>query len=106
MVCLSLGGNDASPRDRYGELGQNDNGGDPSNHDSEPRDARYLRFHRRRAQCDQGSANNPAAYGAGKCTSSCTTAPYCGDGVVQAGFGEECDSTPLCSTLCKRADLL
>ncbi len=29
-----------------------------------------------------------------KCTTMCTTAPYCGDGRIQTGFGETCDSTP------------
>ena len=31
------------------------------------------------------------AYGAGVCTTACAPAPYCGDGVPQAAFGEQCD---------------
>jgi fibro-slime domain-containing protein len=38
-------------------------------------------------QCDLGSAKNTGAYGG--CKSTCTLAPYCGDGVKQANEG--CD---------------
>ena len=37
----------------------------------------------------------------GICTTACTAAPYCGDGIVQAQFGEQCDSTPGCSAQCQ-----
>jgi fibro-slime domain-containing protein len=40
-------------------------------------------------QCDLGSAGNTGAYGG--CKSTCTLAPYCGDGVKQAQAGEACD---------------
>lgn len=40
-------------------------------------------------QCDEGTAKNVSAYSG--CKSNCTLAPYCGDGVKQAGFGETCD---------------
>jgi fibro-slime domain-containing protein len=44
-------------------------------------------------QCDSGSKNVPPAlaYGPAVCTTNCTLAPYCGDAVVQAAFGEQCD---------------
>ncbi len=44
-------------------------------------------------QCDTGVNNvNPGnAYGKGVCTTNCTLAPYCGDSVVTAQFGEQCD---------------
>lgn len=41
-------------------------------------------------QCDNGAANSDvAAYGS--CTTQCTLGPRCGDGVVQASAGEQCD---------------
>jgi fibro-slime domain-containing protein len=44
-------------------------------------------------QCDTGTSNVPAAgaYGKGVCTTSCTLAPYCGDGTLNAQAGEQCD---------------
>jgi len=39
--------------------------------------------------CDLGKANNTGAYGT--CNPDCTLPPYCGDGVVQAQNGEQCD---------------
>jgi fibro-slime domain-containing protein len=53
-------------------------------------------------QCDLGMANEATPYGPGKCSTMCTTGPYCGDGRIQPAFGEKCDSTPLCSvTTCQ-----
>jgi hypothetical protein len=54
-------------------------------------------------QCDDGSADvSPAtAYGPGVCTTACKFAPYCGDGQVETQFGEQCDSTPSCSSSCQ-----
>jgi fibro-slime domain-containing protein len=40
-------------------------------------------------QCDDGPNNSDQTYGG--CTSQCTIGPYCGDGKVDAAFGEECD---------------
>jgi len=40
-------------------------------------------------------------YGAGKCSTACTAAPYCGDGYVQAAFGEQCDGASNCDGNCK-----
>jgi fibro-slime domain-containing protein len=40
-------------------------------------------------QCDDGPNNSDTAYGG--CTTQCTIGPYCGDGTVDAAFGEECD---------------
>ena len=49
-------------------------------------------------QCDNGpqnmSFNN--AYGPGLCTVACTIAPYCGDGIVEKAFGEQCDGGAGC----------
>jgi fibro-slime domain-containing protein len=43
-------------------------------------------------QCDNGPANYTSpAYGTGYCTPACTTTPYCGDGIVQTQYGEQCD---------------
>ena len=45
-----------------------------------------------REVCDQGTLNgngDGSAYGA--CASDCTLEPFCGDGVVDASFGEICD---------------
>ncbi len=39
--------------------------------------------------CDLGAANNTGAYGG--CNPDCTMGPYCGDSVVQAADGEQCD---------------
>ena len=42
-------------------------------------------------ECDLGPGN-AATYGdVGGCTSGCTRAHYCGDGVVDAAYGEMCD---------------
>jgi Protein of unknown function (DUF1554) len=41
-------------------------------------------------QCDDGSENDAAAYGNGKCTNLCQNAPYCGDGIKNNG--EVCDN--------------
>lgn len=38
--------------------------------------------------CDDGPANGATYDG---CSATCTLTPYCGDGVVQADFGEICD---------------
>jgi fibro-slime domain-containing protein len=53
-------------------------------------------------ECDKGGGNEANPYGPGKCTAMCTRAPYCGDGRIQTGFGELCDSTPLCNAVCQR----
>jgi fibro-slime domain-containing protein len=50
-------------------------------------------------QCDLGAAMNTGAYGG--CKADCTLAPYCGDKVVQASAGEQCDSTPNCDKNCQ-----
>ena len=43
-------------------------------------------------QCDNGALNYTSLpYGAGQCTPACMTAPYCGDGIVQPQYGEQCD---------------
>jgi hypothetical protein len=54
-------------------------------------------------QCDFGASNQTSAgaYGVGVCTTGCSFAPYCGDGRVQASFGEECDGTSQCTPSCK-----
>jgi fibro-slime domain-containing protein len=55
-------------------------------------------------QCDNGAKNVPAAsnpYGRGVCTDTCLLAPYCGDGIVQAQFGEKCDGDPACDSTCQ-----
>ena len=54
--------------------------------------------------CDDGTANNTGGYG--KCTSTCTLGPRCGDGIIQADQGETCDDGNLvngdgCSSTCK-----
>ncbi|MDB4940949.1 MAG: hypothetical protein JWP97_483 [Labilithrix sp.] len=52
--------------------------------------------------CDDGAANNTGAYG--KCAADCTArGPFCGDGIVQADHGEQCDSIPGCSADCRLA---
>lgn len=40
-------------------------------------------------ECDNGSANDDNKYGG--CTTQCKLGAYCGDGIVQAEFGEACD---------------
>jgi fibro-slime domain-containing protein len=51
--------------------------------------------------CDLGQAKNTGAHGG--CNADCTLAPYCGDGIVQAAAGEECDSSGAsCSKACKK----
>ena len=54
--------------------------------------------------CDNGANNMPAAtaYGVNVCTVACLPAPYCGDGKVQTQFGEQCDGTPDCNSLCQK----
>jgi len=44
-------------------------------------------------KCDNGAKNvaTAMAYGPGVCTTDCTPAPSCGDAVVEAQFGEQCD---------------
>ena len=61
-------------------------------------------------ECDLGTDKNTGLYGA--CNPDCTRAPFCGDGLVQTAYGEECDlslkasGAPFeeyesCSTNCK-----
>ena len=49
-------------------------------------------------QCDKGAANVAvtSAYGTNVCTKACKAAPFCGDGRVQAAFGEECEGNSNC----------
>lgn len=52
--------------------------------------------------CDDGAANNTGAYG--KCAADCSArGPFCGDGIVQADKGEQCDSSPGCTADCRTA---
>jgi cysteine-rich repeat protein len=61
--------------------------------------------------CDLGVSGNTGAYGSSDATKVCAPGclsygPYCGDGILQARFGEECDdgnnvSGDLCSATCK-----
>lgn len=62
--------------------------------------------------CDDGSGNNNGAYasstGARTCAPGCASfGPYCGDGILQVRFGEECDDGEndddgdLCSSRCE-----
>jgi hypothetical protein len=51
-------------------------------------------------QCDNGAANSISAYGVGQCTSACMIAPYCGDGIVEHSFGEDCDGGGSCTSDC------
>jgi cysteine-rich repeat protein len=58
-------------------------------------------------ECDGGS--DAMEYGAG-CAPDCTIAPFCGDGVLNAEFGETCDPGPYgevygpagCTPTCQR----
>lgn len=60
--------------------------------------------------CDQGAGNNIGTYGSSTaervCAPGCLSfGPYCGDGILQVRFGEECDdgnntSGDLCSVTC------
>jgi fibro-slime domain-containing protein len=50
-------------------------------------------------QCDQG-ANNGKGYGF--CAIDCKLGPRCGDKIVQADAGEECDGTTACNVECKK----
>lgn len=58
-------------------------------------------------QCDEGSRND-GRYGG--CTPECTRAPHCGDGIVQADEGEECDDGPAgsaeCTQTCARRNII
>jgi hypothetical protein len=45
-----------------------------------------------------GMLNSSTAYGVGKCTNLCTTAPYCGDGRVNGA--EQCDGQVGCTSAC------
>lgn len=61
--------------------------------------------------CDAGSANNVGGYGSSIATRTCmpgclSFGPYCGDGILQVRYGEECDdgnnvSGDLCSATCQ-----
>lgn len=61
--------------------------------------------------CDDGTGQNLGAYGSSTaerhCAPGCSAwGPYCGDGVLQARYGEECDDadtddTDLCNTQCE-----
>jgi len=58
--------------------------------------------------CDDGAAGNTGGYG--KCNANCTLAPRCGDGIVQADHGEQCDDGNLvdgdgCSSTCKSSGI-
>ena len=55
--------------------------------------------------CDDGKAKNTGGYG--KCNADCTLGPRCGDGILQADQGEQCDDGNLvngdgCSSTCKK----
>ena len=45
-------------------------------------------------ECDDGAANGTVG-GADGCTIGCQIPPYCGDGVVDANLGEQCDEGAL-----------
>lgn len=53
-------------------------------------------------ECDLGEDNGAKPYGEDECTTTCRRAPYCGDGRIQTEFDEECDSTPGCTSECRR----
>jgi fibro-slime domain-containing protein len=51
-------------------------------------------------KCDKGAAMNTGDYGG--CNPDCTLAPFCGDGIVQPQFGEQCEPTMSgCGADCK-----
>ncbi len=50
-------------------------------------------------QCDMGTAGNTGKYNG--CNADCTLGPRCGDGIVQTQDGEQCDSTPGCTSTCQ-----
>jgi fibro-slime domain-containing protein len=52
-------------------------------------------------QCDDGTAKNTGGYG--KCNADCTRGPFCGDGIVQAQYGEACDGQAGCGPNCQWA---
>ena len=53
-------------------------------------------------QCDDGANNVPMTYGPDLCIiATCARAPFCGDGVVQSEYGEQCDSSASCSSTCR-----
>lgn len=64
--------------------------------------------------CDDGPGQNIGTYGSSTaerhCAPGCASfAPYCGDGILQVRFGEECDdadtdNTDLCDTTCQALD--
>jgi cysteine-rich repeat protein len=72
---------------------------------------RYLRcgdgFVNGPEECDQGFAKNTAVYGdPDGCTANCTRPHYCGDGYVDAEYGETCDNgalngQSLCTQTCR-----
>lgn len=49
--------------------------------------------------CDEGTAKNDGSYG--RCTTDCGRGPFCGDGIVQAAEGEQCDSSSGCTADCR-----
>ena len=61
--------------------------------------------------CDDGTGNNLGEYGSSTaerhCAPGCASfGPYCGDGILQARYEEECDDadtddTDLCNTQCE-----
>jgi fibro-slime domain-containing protein len=52
--------------------------------------------------CDDGTSMNTGGYG--RCAADCgRRGPFCGDGVVQAEEGEQCDGTPGCTADCRLA---
>ena len=42
-------------------------------------------------ECDLGTAMNTSSYGSSGCTPGCKKPHYCGDGIVDANEGEQCD---------------
>lgn len=51
--------------------------------------------------CDEGTARNTGGYG--RCTPDCGRGAFCGDGILQAADGEQCDSTSGCTADCRLA---
>jgi len=49
--------------------------------------------------CDEGVARNTGGYG--RCTADCGRGPFCGDGILQAADGEQCDSSQGCTADCR-----